>query len=78
MNIMFALFANERIQKNLRKLVLLQNPNLDNTLFSSDFLLKCQSLEHLEIGGRANDYIEHIRWENGLQNLANMGAGSQK
>ena len=76
-NILYSLFQNSRIQTHLKKLILLQNPNLDNTLFSSYLLLQCKSLEHLEIGGRANIYIENIRWENGLQNFCNLGSGSQ-
>ena len=45
----------------MKKLVLLQNPNIGNYILGPDFIQKCKNLEHLELGGKHNQYLTGIK-----------------
>lgn len=52
----------------------MQNPNLDNTIFGHEYIQSCQNLEHLEIGGRPNQYLSEIKYEEGIEKLTSYAS----
>lgn len=70
------MFNDQNIQNNLKKLVLLQNPKLDNSIFHKRRIQKLKSLEHLELGGKPNFYCHGIDYDGGLIFFASQGTGS--
>jgi len=44
--------------------VLLKNPYLGNFLFGKEFIQQCKSLEEIELGGKENQFLHDITFEN--------------
>lgn len=74
-NIFNAIFGDANIQVNLRKLILLQNPGLDNEIFSKRQLPRLKALQHFEIGGKPNAYLNGITYDGGIAIFACHGLG---